>query len=325
MVVLAVTAVLSGCGPTAYKITPIPASEELAETTVRRDPGILLPKIALVDIEGLIVNARESSLLGAGENPTALAVEKLRKAATDPWVKAVVLRINSPGGSVTASDIIYHEVARLRNGADGYPGKPVIAQILDVGASGGYYVACAANEIRAEPTSVTGSIGVIMLKFDVSGLFEKVGVDTNVVKSGPLKDAGSPFRPMEPREREMFQHLIDQFYEGFVAVVAASRADLKIERVKELANGAIYSGLDARELGLIDGLGSLDEALDRAKQIAGVDAARVVMYHRPVGYRGSIYSRIPDPQVERQANPLIDLRLPEAFVSQGHFMYLWQP
>jgi len=130
-----------GCGPTAYKITPVPISEQLVETTVSKDPGIFLPKIALIDVEGLLVNARSSSLLGPGENPTALAVEKLRKAAKDPSVKAVVVRINSPGGTVTASAIVHREIQRVREGTKERPGKPVIAMIVDVGASGGYWAA----------------------------------------------------------------------------------------------------------------------------------------------------------------------------------------
>jgi len=313
-----------GCGPTAYKITPIPVSENLVETTVRTDRGVFLPKIALIDIDGILVNVRKSALLGPGENPTALVVEQLRKARQSDWVKAVVLRINSPGGTVTASAIVHREVQKLRAGSAGHAGKPVVAAIMDVGASGAYYIACGADEIVAEPTCVTGSIGVVMLKFNVAGLLEKIGVSTDAIKSGPKKDAGSPFRPLEPQERKIFQDLIEEFYDNFIHVVARSRDKLDIDRVRELADGRVYSGRQASELGLVDRLGTLDAAIGRAKELAGIPRARVVMYHRPTGYRGTIYSKSA-PAGERGQVNLINLTVPDIFTPQGYFMYIWRP
>lgn len=318
---LVVLAAVAGCGPTAYKVTPIPISEKLVEATVRKDPGMFLPKIALIDIEGMLINARQSSLLGSGENPTALAVEKLRKAANDDRVKAVVLRINSPGGTVTASEAIRREVAKLRDGVGERAGKPVIAAMMDVGASGAYYIACGASEIVAEPTCVTGSIGVVLLKFNVAGLFDKLGVDTETIKSGPKKDAGSPFRPLTTDERKIFQDIINEFYENFVRVVADSRKALTITGVRKLADGRIYSGRQAEKLALVDRLGSLEDAIGRAKELAETAAAKVVIYHRPTGYRGTIYST----GGKNRSINLINVTVPETFQSQGYFMYLWQP
>jgi len=318
--------VLVGCSPMAYKVTPIPATDELQESTVQTDPGIMLPKIAIVDVEGMIMNARDSGLFGTGDNPTALTVEKLQKAAEDPQVKAVVLRINSPGGGVTASDIIYREILRVKNGDSihKYPPKPVVAAMLDISASGGYYIACAADQIVAEPTTITGSIGVIMLTFNAKGLLDKVGVSTDAIKSGPNKDAGSPFRPLKPEERQIFQGMIDEFYGRFVDVVASSRTKLTKEKVRELADGRVYSGCQAQKLGLVDDLGGLDSAIDRAKELAGMKKAKVIMYHRPTGYRGNIYSSTkPLPAANSQGN-VLNIQVPD-LMPQGAFMYLWQP
>lgn len=314
-----------GCGPTAYKITPIPLSEKLVETTVARDDGVFLPKIAVVDIDGVLTNVRSSSLVGPGENPTALAIEKLRKAGGDSRVKAVVLRINSPGGTVTASDIVYREVCRLREGSDDRAGKPVIAMIMDVGASGGYYVACGASRIVGEPTGVTGSIGVVMLKFDMKGMLDKIGVGTDAIKSGAKKDAGSPFRPLEPDERKIFQNIIDEFHDNFVAVVAKGRDGLDVEEVRKLADGRIYSCAEGEKLGLIDHTGDIETAIALAKQVAEISAARVVMYNRPTGYRGSVYGSTAVRAGGEQGATVINLNLPDMLRAQGGFMYLWMP
>lgn len=315
----------AGCGPTAYKITPIPIHERLTEATVRKDPGLFLPKIALIDIEGLLVNARQSGLLGSGENPTALAIEKLRKAEADPAVKAVVLRINSPGGAVTASDMIYRQVQKLREGKGDRAGKPVVAMLMDVGASGAYYIACAADEIFAEPTAVTGSIGVVMLTFDIKGLFDKIGVHTDAIKSGEKKDAGSPFRPLKPEERDIFQTLINEYYELFLKVVTRSRSGMDQAKLRKLADGRVYSGQQAKQLGLVDETGDVDAAIDRAKELAKIREARVVMYHRPMGHRATVYSRAGMPVENGRQFNLINLTVGDVFPPQGYFMYLWQP
>ncbi len=327
-ILISTSAIFTGCGPTAYKITPIPISEELQETIVVKDKGIFLPKIALIDIDGMILNYRKSSLIGSSENPMALIIEKLDKADADPRVKAIVLRINSPGGTVTASDIIYRHILAIKKGdkAKHRPPKPVVVSMMDVCASGGYYIACSADKIFAEPTTVTGSIGVVMMTFNLKGLMDKIGVTTDAIKSGPKKDAGSPFRPLKPSERKIFQDMINQFYHRFVNVVCYSRKKSN-KQVLQLADGRIYSGQDAFNLGLIDKIGSLEDAIDCAKKLAGIKSANVVMYHRPTGYRGSIYSstQVRSSVSGSRAQSIISVELPNWFTSQGAFLYLWQP
>ncbi len=309
---------IAGCAPTAYKITPIPVGEKLVETTVATDGGLFLPKIALIDIDGPILNLRKPGIMSSGENPTAMAVGKITRALNDKSVRAVVLRINSPGGSVTASQIIYRHVVELRNA------KPVVAMIMDVGASGGYYIACGANQIIAEPTCITGSIGVIMMTFNLETLLDKVGVSTDAITSGPKKDAGSPFRPLKSEERKIFQAMIDEFYEQFVKTVADARDELTEDQVRKLADGRVYTGKQAHKLGLIDRTGSLSDAIDCAKQLADVKAARVIMYDKSVGYRSTVYSTAPIGRIQNSGSHWLDM-LPDAMMGQTHFMYLWRP
>jgi len=319
-----VMSITFGCGPTAYKITPIPVSEDLREKVVLRDPGFVADKIALVDIDGLIFNYRKSSsLLGPQENPVALTVAKLRKAAADSSVKAVVLRINSPGGTVTASDMIYKQVKRIRKGTDRQAGKPVVAMMMDVGASGGYYIACGADRIVAEPTTITGSIGVVMHVLNIKGLFDKLGISAETIKSGQMKDAGSLFRKLTEQEQKVFQDIIDEFYGRFIEVVKTGRPEMPEEKIKEIADGRVFSGQQAKELGLIDNLGDLRTAIGIAKQYGSMEKARVVMYHRPVEYRGNIYSRAENPTPVTQFN-LLNITIPElAEMQTPQFMYLW--
>jgi protease IV len=212
-----------------------------------------------------------------------------------------VLRINSPGGTVSASDLIHHEIAAFKKEHH----LPVVACFMGLAASGGYYVAQAADAIVAHPTGITGSIGVVAMKLNVKGLMEKVGLDSDVVMRGEWKDFWSPFRPATPEEKRMMQEIIDDFYERFLTVVAQGRG-LPHAEVKRLADGRIYTARQAKDLGLVDRVGYLDDALDLAKAKAGIDEARVVLYHRPGSYRPTIYSLAP-----------------ELLAGGPQFLYLW--
>ncbi len=318
--------ILTGCAPKAYKVIPIPADEKLQEKIVSKDPGVIFNKIAIIDIDGVITNYKRSALKG-GENPLATIIEKLEKAQNDPLVKGIVLRLNSPGGTVTASDIIYRKILEIRKGnpKKKIPPKPVVASMQDTCASGAYYIACAANEIITEPTSITGSIGVIILTFNIKTLLNKVGITTKAIKSGDKKDALSPFRPLSPEEQKIFQDIINQLYDRFLQIVSTSRKKTK-DQLKPLADGRIFTGQDAVKLGLADKTGSLEDAITRAKQLAGIKSAQVVIYHRPWGYKGSIYStleeQIPQPI---QNNSIISINFQELPFDTGLFMYLWLP
>lgn len=311
----------AGCGPTAYKITPVPADQTLEESVVLTEKGLFPAKIALIDVEGILMDAHKPHFFGEGEHPVSLLTEKLDKAAGDSMVKAVILRINSPGGSVTASDLMYNEIKHFKQVTGGK--RPVVAVLMDVAASGGYYIACSADEIVAHPTTVTGSIGVIMQMVNFSDTMSKIGVTADAITSGKMKDAGSPLRKMKAEERELFQKMVNQFYDRFVDVVAAGRPKLTKDKIREVADGRVYSASQALELGFVDRIDDLRGTVGALKQQLGLTTVRVVTYDRPMGWKPNIYAEAPgkNPQVN-----LINVELPEAWPHPTpQFLYLWSP
>lgn len=308
----------TGCVPTSFLITPVTSNPRLREHVVTREGLLAVDKIAVIDVEGTIRNSSGFSLLpGPGENPVVVFKEKLDLARRDPAVKAVVLRINSPGGGVTASDLMYAELLDFKARTK----RPVVTSMLDVAASGGYYLACATDHIVAMPTTVTGSIGVIMLTPDVSRGLGKIGVEFNVIKSGQFKDAGSPFRELTPADRAVFEGMIQNMYERFLAVVVNGRPKLNAAQVRTLADGRVYLGDEALKNGLVDELGNVQTAIAAAKRAAGLERHNilVVQYARPYGYKPNVYAEAP-PQVN-----LLNIQLPGMLPPSPEFLYLWAP
>jgi len=299
-----------------FKITAVPADQSLQERIVVRESLWTGNRIALIDVSGILLNSQEMGLFSEGEHPVSFLTEKLAKAASDGRVKAVLLRVNSPGGSVTASDTLYEEILAFKKKT----GKPVVAYFQDVAASGAYYLACAADEIIAQRTSVTGSIGVIMQMMDVSGTMGKLGIEADAIKSGPFKDSGSPLRRMKPEERELFQGLVDGFYRQFVDVVAAGRPKLNREKIAKLADGRVYSAEQALEAGLVDRIATLSEAIESAKARAGVTIANTVTYHRPLAWKPNIYAHAP---AQGPVINLLNITLPALWTKQPQFLYIW--
>ena len=315
---LAVAVLLCGCTPPGgFKITAVPSDQSLKERVVIREPGWVSNRIAVIDISGVLTNARSFGLLSEGEHVVSFVVEKLHKAASDKRVKGIILRINSPGGTVTASDILYEEIVAFKQKT----GKPVVAYFQDVAASGAYYLACAADEIMAQRTSITGSIGVIMQMVDVSGTLAKLGISADAVKSGSFKDAGSPFRKMSVEERDIFQGLVDGFYQQFLSVVTAGRPKLGQEEVVKLADGRVYTASQALKSGLIDRIGTLQQAVETVKERAGIETAHVVIYGRPLAWSPNIYARYPTP-ASTTIN-LLNLNVLKDWTRRPSFMYIW--
>jgi protease-4 len=208
-------------------------------------------RLGLVEIEGVILDSKR-------------AVEQLERFEDDASITAVILRIDSPGGGVAASQEIYEAAKRVRE-----RGKFVIASMGSVAASGGYYIACAADTIMANPGTTTGSIGVIMEMMNATELLNKIGVRFDVIKSGRYKDSGSPFRPMTEEDRKYFQRYVDDAYEQFVEVVATERELERVEVLK-LADGRVFTGQQALEMGLIDLTGTYQEALALAAEVTNI-------------------------------------------------------
>jgi len=214
-------------------------------------------KLALVRIEGVITESED-------------IVRQIKKYREDSSIKGIVLRIDSPGGAVGPSQEIYKEVLKTTEG------KKVVASMGGLAASGGYYIASAANRIFANPGTITGSIGVIMAFSNFEELMKKLGLKTTVIKSGKFKDVGSPVRELTEEERKILQSVSDDIHGQFIEAVAKGR-NLKIESVKELADGRIFSGRQAKESGLIDELGTLEDAISYATKLAGIkEKAKIV-------------------------------------------------
>jgi protease-4 len=230
-------------------------------------------KIAVIPLSGTITSGG-SSLLSSSTITPDLVRSYLSRAENDRAVKAIVLRIDSPGGEVEASQEILLQIERARES------KPIVVSMGSMAASGGYYISTGANEIVALPTTETGSIGVISYQMNVQGFLDKLGIDVQVFKGGKYKDMYTGFRELTPEEQSIMQATVDEFYEQFVGVVAEGRG-LSTDQVRDLATGQLYSGTEAKELGLIDELGDLDAALSLAAGLAGIEAAEAEYYHGP--------------------------------------------
>lgn len=321
IVVVGSLRLLAGCSGVRFVVDTMPATDELAETTVMRDGGG--SKIALIDVSGLIIDARKPGLLAPGENPVSRFTESLQRAREDGAVKAVVIRINSPGGAVTASDIMYREVMRFKAQSR----KPVVISMGDVAASGGYYLACAGDEIIAMPTTITGSIGVIIQTVNFSEGLGRIGISAQSITSGPNKRMGSPFEPMPEEHRQLLQGLVDEFYGNFKGIVTANRKAISPNDLPWLTDGRVVTGTKAAEVGLVDRLGDLRDAFEAAKSRAGLKTAQLVKYHRQLEYVGSPYAQAPTPGAAAggQIN-LMQLNLDLGSLGeQPGFYYLWDP
>ncbi len=279
-------------------------------------------KILLLDISGVVSERQKSGGLLAKEEASMvdLTREALEKAEKDETIAGLIIRINSPGGTVTASDIIRHDIAGFKNRRH----VPVAACITGIGASGGYYIATAADEIVAHPTAITGSIGVMLLKFNVEGLLEKVGVREQTVKSGDKKDILSPFRPSTPEEQRLIQAIIDQLYERFLDIVASRPGNsLTREELRPLADGRIYTAPQALAARLIDKTGYLDDVIADVNKKAGIEKARVVTYYRPGTFKGSIYSETFAGAAT--LGNIFSFAGGGNLLPESQFMFLWQP
>lgn len=289
--------------------------EPLVETVVAGEKG---PKILLLEIDGVIQDTPETSgLFGVtSESMVARVREELQLAREDDEIRALLLRIDSPGGTVTASDLLHREIQRFKQER----GIPVVAQLMGLATSGGYYVALAADRIQAYPTTVTGSIGVIFMNVNVAGLMEKLGVENQTITSGRFKDSGSLLRRMRPEERAHLQSVLDEQYGRFLEVLRQGRPALGDDEIRAVADGRIFSAGQALDHGLVDAIAFLDDAVAEAERRAGISSSRVVTYHRPREYRNNLYTR-PARPTEPDAG-LVDRWLtPEG----PAFLYLWAP
>lgn len=271
---LSAAALLSACTPKVTVNLGAGSDGSLTERVVLADDSPGDAKVAMIDVRGLIMDARRPGLVGSGSNPVDDLVSRLDLAARDPSIKAIVLRVNSPGGTVTGSDTMYHEVRHFAETTH----KPVVACMGEVAASGGYYLSLAADHIIAQPTTVTASIGVIVPTMNFSEGLAKIGIIARNVVSGKNKDMAWPYSPMKDEQYQVLQTMVNDYYARFRGLVVARRPNLAAANVDEATDGRVVTGARAKELGLVDELGGIREAFAAAKSRAGVTNATLVKY-----------------------------------------------
>ena len=314
---LAAVAAVAACSPHIH--LDVLGTSELQEVVLLPSPA--KDKVVMIDVSGLISTTVEAGPLAREKDLVTQVYGRLERAARDPLVRAVILRLDTPGGEVTASDIIYHEVLEFKERTR----LPVVGLMMATTASGGYYIAMACDHLLAHPSSLTGSIGVISIFPDVHELLGKVGVRVNVIKSRDLKDAGGPFREMTEDERRVFQGIIDEYYGTFLDVVLKGRRGaLTKDELRAAADGRVFTARQALELKLIDEVGYFEDAFRKAKALASVREARLVSYTHYPKIRSNIYAVTPGPTASLLPNEKTAL---DAFLAalRSGFYYLWLP
>jgi len=268
----AVLLVLPGCAP-KIKIFASSATEPLKEYVVEGEGD---GKLALIHLRGFLASQPQSGMLRSRPSQVQELVSALKLAEEDDEVKGVVIGIDSPGGTTTASDILYHEIVGFKERS----GKKVVVVMFDVAASGGYYAALPADWILAHPTTITGSVGVVFIRPKVHDLMDKVGVDVEVSKSGKDKDMGSPFKPSSPEEEALFQGLIDDMAGRFYSLVAKHRT-ISSEDMTTVKTARVFTATQAKEIGLIDQIGYVQDGFAKARTMAGLgEDAKIITYRR---------------------------------------------
>ena len=312
------TGMIIGCAAPQIKLFS-DASDPLQEFTIQGDAD---EKILVLSISGIITTKPNQGFLRTMPGLVQETVSQLKKAEQDGKIKCVLIKVDSPGGTVTAGDMLYHEIMAYKKKT----GVKIVVSMMGTAASGGYYVSLPADTIMAHPTTITGSVGVIIMQPDVSGLMDKIGVDMRVSKSGDQKDMGSPFRTATPEEEELLQGVTDDLANRFLSLVQKHRG-IDEPVLSEVASAKVYLAEDAQKLGLIDGIGYLDDALEEARKIAGLpENAKVVAYRRTKYPDDNLYNSAAVYQGGSGVS-LIDVGLPGADVAALNpgFYFLWAP
>lgn len=313
-VIILITFLISGCAPHFH--LDFMGKERLEEVVLIKSPA--KEKVLILDVSGIISSTVNPGLFARESDILSKVYYRLEKAAEDKRVKAVILRLDTPGGEATASDILYNEVLKFKQENK----IPVVGLMMGVAASGGYYIASACDYVIAHPSTVTGSIGVISIFPNLEELFSKIGIKMNVIKSGEMKDSGSAFRDMTEEEKKIFQTVIDEFYQRFLEVVHQRRKGiLSLEEIKKIADGRIYTAGQALKLKLIDEVGYFDSALKKTLSLASLKEANVIAYTYYPSRKTNIYAtNLENPSLLERTK--IENLLP--YLKSG-FYYLWLP
>jgi protease-4 len=317
MIMATIMLLMIGCGRPEIKLFP-DASEPLREFTLE---GTESGKVLLIPVRGIVSDVPEEGTFVSRPSMVEEIVSQLRLAENDEEVKAVLLKIDSPGGSATASDLLYHEIEAFKTRTQ----AKIVVVMMDLATSGAYYISLPADHIVAHPTTVTGSIGVIFMRPAVGGLMEKIGLEVEVNKSGKNKDMGSPFRKPTEEEEKMFDSLTHDLGARFLDLVAKNRR-LDEDTLKEVATARIYLAQEALQIGLVDEIGYLSDAISRAKSLSGLSQeCKVIVYRRTEYPDDNMYNTATMQDAVGRFS-LVDLQLPHAMASLSPgFYYLWLP
>ncbi len=304
-------------GPIRVTIPPAVDPGPMVAVPVRAGAGG--GRVGIVDVDGLILNQNLTGLYSVGENPVASFREKLEAAAADPSVRAVVVRVNSPGGSVTACDILAEELKRFRKST----GKPVVSCLMDLATSGAYYLAVGGDRVVAHPTTVTGGIGALINHYNLQDAMAQLNVRSEPIKSAPLVDMGSVTAPLPPEAEALLAEMVAGFRSRFRDRVALLRPGVTAADWKALDDGRVVAGPKAQAMHLVDRVGYVHDAIDEAEALAGLSGAEVVLFQRKGYPAHSVYAITPNAPIDGQIVPFSYPGLDRAKIPT--FLYLWQP
>jgi protease-4 len=281
--------------------------------------GAGAPRIGLIDVDGLLFNQNMTGLYSVGENPVASFREKLEAASIDVRVKAIVVRINSPGGGVTACDIMADELRRFREESR----KPVVACLMDVATAGAYYLAVGGDEVVALPTSLTGSLGAIVNHYNLQDAMAQLNLTSDPIKAGPLVDMGSVTAPLDDATRKLLQEIVDGFRDRFRDRIAARRPQMIADDWKSIEDGRVVTAPKAMGHHLVDRVGYVHEAIAEAERLSGVSGSDVVIFQRSGYPTHSLYAITPNTPIQGEIVPFSYPGLDRS--KAPTFLYLWQP
>ena len=294
-----------------FSVTPDPLKEYTLE-------GTGADKILLIPVNGLISDSPKKGLLTPSPSLVEQVVLQINKAQKDKQIKAVLFKVNSPGGTITASDLLYHEISAYKEKT----GSKIVISMMDLATSGAYYMSLPADIIMAHPTTITGSVGVISLQPKVKGLMDKIGLGVDVQKVGKYKDMASPFRDTSEEEKRLLQKTMNDFGERFMGLVKKHR-NLTPQAITEISTARMFLADEALQMGLIDKIGYISDAVKEAKKIANIsEDARVVVYRR-AEFPEDNYYNVAGAVSENLNVSVINIELPEILSAKAGFYYLW--
>lgn len=314
-IIISISIVLiAGCSlprVNVFSVTPDPLKEYTLE-------GTGADKILLIPVNGLISDNPKKGLITTSPSLVEQVVAQIYKAEKDKQIKAVLFKINSPGGTITASDLLYHEISAYKEKT----GNKIVISMMDLATSGAYYMSLPADVIMAHPTTITGSVGVISLQPKVKGLMDKIGLGVDVQKFGKYKDMGSPFRDTGEDERKFLQKTVNDFGERFIGLVKKHRK-LTLQAITEISTARIFLADEALHLGLIDKIGYISDAIKETKKTAKIsEDAKVVVYRR-AEFPEDNYYNVAGAASENLNISLVNIELPEILSAKAGFYYLW--